>query len=93
VDDLIGVAGDPKLTGKAAGNDVREGKKTYPILLALKNAKREDKDRILRVFGSKSASSGDIKEAVKVISDIGIEQDVKKAHVRCIKIDRKLWRL
>jgi geranylgeranyl diphosphate synthase type I len=79
VDDLIGVVGDPKLTGKAAGNDIREGKKTYPILLALKNAKGEDKDRILRVFGSKSASSTDIKEAVRVISDIGIEQDVRDA--------------
>ncbi|MDQ5842577.1 MAG: polyprenyl synthetase family protein, partial [Thermoproteota archaeon] len=31
IDDLIGVIGDPKLTGKAAGNDIREGKKTYPI--------------------------------------------------------------
>jgi geranylgeranyl pyrophosphate synthase len=73
------VVGDPKLTGKAAGNDIREGKKTYPILLALKNARGEDKDRILRVFGSKSASSADIREAVRVISDIGIEQGVRDA--------------
>jgi geranylgeranyl diphosphate synthase, type I len=79
VDDLIGVVGDPKLTGKAAGNDIREGKKTYPILLALKSAKGEDRDKILKVFGSKSASNADIKEAVRVISDIGIEQDVRNA--------------
>jgi len=77
VDDLIGVVGDPKLTGKAAGNDIREGKKTYPILLALGNSK--DRDRILKVFGSKNASSADIKEAVRVISDIGIEQEVRNA--------------
>jgi geranylgeranyl diphosphate synthase type I len=61
IDDLIGVAGDPKLTGKAAGNDIREGKKTYPILLALDKAKEEDKDKIRKVFGSKNASSSDIK--------------------------------
>ena len=77
VDDLIGVVGDPKLTGKAAGNDIREGKKTYPILLALKCAKGEDKDKILKVFGSKNSSNADIKEAVRIISDIGIEQDVR----------------
>jgi geranylgeranyl diphosphate synthase type I len=77
VDDLIGVVGDPKLTGKAAGNDIREGKKTYPILLGLKNAKGDDRDRILRVFGSKNASSAEIREAVRVISDLGIEQDVR----------------
>jgi len=79
VDDLIGVVGDPKLTGKAAGNDIREGKKTYPILLALNNA-REKKDKIMKVFGAKEkVSSADIKEAVRVISDIGIEQDVREA--------------
>jgi geranylgeranyl diphosphate synthase, type I len=80
VDDLIGVVGDPKLTGKAAGNDIREGKKTYPILLALRNAKGEEKDRILKVFGAKDkASAADIREAVRVISDIGIDQGVRDA--------------
>jgi geranylgeranyl diphosphate synthase, type I len=79
VDDLIGVVGDPKLTGKSAGNDIREGKKTYPILLALKSARGEDRDKILKVFGSKNASNADIKEAVRVISDIGIEADVRNA--------------
>jgi len=79
VDDLIGVVGDPKLTGKAAGNDIREGKKTYPILLALSNSKDKDRDKILKVFGSKSASSADIRDAVRVISEVGIEQDVRDA--------------
>jgi geranylgeranyl diphosphate synthase type I len=79
VDDLIGVVGDPKLTGKSAGNDIREGKKTYPILLALKSARGEDRDKILKVFASKTASNSDIKAAVGVISDIGIEQDVRNA--------------
>jgi geranylgeranyl diphosphate synthase type I len=78
VDDLIGVIGDPKLTGKAAGNDIREGKKTYPILLALKNANKEDAEKIKTVFGTRGkALSQDIKEAVRVISHIGIEQDVR----------------
>lgn len=80
VDDLIGVVGDPKLTGKAAGNDLREGKKTYPILLALKNARGEEKEKILKVFGAtKNASAADIREAARVISEIGIEADVRSA--------------
>ena len=78
VDDLIGVIGDPKLTGKAAGNDIREGKKTYPILLALKNASKEDAEKIKKVFGTKrKALSQDIREAVRIISDTGIEQEVR----------------
>jgi geranylgeranyl diphosphate synthase type I len=78
IDDLIGVIGDPKLTGKAAGNDIREGKKTYPILLALNKTKKEERDRILRVFGSENSSTAEIKEAVKIISHIGIGEDVRK---------------
>lgn len=78
IDDLIGVVGDPKLTGKPAGNDLREGKKTYPILLALENAREEKKDKLLKVFGAKDkASPSDIKDAVRIISDLGIEHEVR----------------
>ena len=63
IDDLIGIIGDPKVTGKAVGNDIREGKNTYPILLALNHARGENKDKILKVFRSKDASSTDLDEA------------------------------
>ena len=78
IDDLIGIAGDPKLTGKSVGNDIREGKKTYPILLALKNAKENERNKIFKVFG-KNSSTADLKAAVRTISSIGIERQVKKA--------------
>jgi geranylgeranyl diphosphate synthase type I len=84
IDDLIGIIGDPKITGKAVGNDIREGKKTYPILLALNNADGENRNKILKVFNSKNASSVDLEEAVRIISVIGIDQhirDAAKAHV------------
>lgn len=42
-DDLIGVMGDPKITKKPVGNDLREGKKSLPILMAIKLAKGKDK--------------------------------------------------
>lgn len=78
VDDLIGVIGDPKVTGKSAGNDLREGKKTYPILKALDLAKDKDREKLLKAFGARdTVSSGELKEAVRIISDIGIEQDVR----------------
>ena len=33
IDDLIGVIGDPKLTGKSVGNDLRKAKKHYRFWL------------------------------------------------------------
>ncbi len=35
VDDLLDVAGDPRAMGKTVFSDLREGKMTYPLLLAL----------------------------------------------------------
>ncbi|MEU9479318.1 polyprenyl synthetase family protein [Streptomyces sp. NPDC048191] len=35
VDDVLGIWGDPAVTGKPAGGDLRARKKTYPVLAAL----------------------------------------------------------
>lgn len=77
VDDLIGVVGDPKVTKKPVGNDIREGKKTLPILLAIKKAKREGRDKILRVFGAKNVTDTELKEAVSALISAGVDREVR----------------
>ncbi|MGW8376616.1 polyprenyl synthetase family protein [Streptomyces sp. ODS28] len=37
VDDLLGIWGDPAATGKPVHNDLRQAKKTYPVLSALED--------------------------------------------------------
>ena len=76
-DDLIGVMGDPKVTKKPVGNDLREGKKSLPILMAIKSSKGKSKKTILKAFGNQKASKKDLQEAVKVIRDLGIEENVR----------------
>ncbi|MCV0400003.1 MAG: polyprenyl synthetase family protein [Nitrosarchaeum sp.] len=76
-DDLIGVMGDPKITKKPVGNDLREGKKSLPILLAIKIAKGNDKKTILKVFGNPKATKDELKKAVDVIRRLGIEENVR----------------
>lgn len=41
VDDLLGIWGDPNTTGKPAGNDLRQRKKSLPVVAALAAAGRE----------------------------------------------------
>jgi len=77
-DDLIGVMGDPKITKKPVGNDLREGKKSLPILMAIKLAKGNEKKIILKAFGNSKVSRKDLNKSVEVIRSLGIEQNVRK---------------
>ena len=77
-DDLIGVMGDPKITKKPVGNDLREGKKSLPILMAIKSAKGKDKKIILKAFGNSKIPKKDLSKAVDVIRNLGIEENVRK---------------
>ena len=77
-DDLIGVMGDPKVTKKPVGNDLREGKKSLPILIAIKSAKGKNKKIILKAFGNSNATRNDLNKAVNVIRSLGIEENVRK---------------
>ena len=77
-DDLIGVMGDPKITKKPVGNDLREGKKSLPILMAIKSSKGKDKKTILNAFGNSEITRKDLNKAVEVIRSIGIEDRVRR---------------
>ena len=77
-DDLIGVLGDPKMTKKPVGNDLREGKKSLPIVLAITKSKGNDKKTILKSFGNAKATKRDIEKAVESIRALGIEKIVRK---------------
>ena len=78
IDDLIGIIGDPKITKKPVGNDIREGKKSLPILMAIRKAKGQEKKTILNVFGNPSASKNQLEKAVGMISSLGIEKIIRE---------------
>jgi geranylgeranyl pyrophosphate synthase len=78
IDDLIGIAGHSKETGKAVGNDIREGKKTYPILLSIKMASELERNKILKVFGKGQCETESLKKAIDIISSLQIEKIVRK---------------
>ncbi|MHC3470009.1 polyprenyl synthetase family protein [Streptomyces sp. 7R007] len=46
VDDVLGLWGDPAVTGKAVHGDLRERKKTYPVLAALHRSPATAADRL-----------------------------------------------
>ncbi|MCE9651591.1 MAG: polyprenyl synthetase family protein [Nitrosarchaeum sp.] len=88
-DDLIGVMGDPKITKKPVGNDLREGKKSLPILMAIKSSKGNDRKVILKAFGNSKATKKDLKNAVDVIRSLGIEEEVRTQALKYAEMAKK----
>lgn len=71
-DDILGIMGDPKKTGKSVGNDVRKGKSTVMVTHALKNIKDPKVLKEFRsVLGKMDASEEEILKARKIMVDAG----------------------
>src|SRR6202035_4515192 len=65
-DDVLGVFGDPDRTGKPAGDDLREGKRTLLIALAMERATPEQAAHVRRDLGDRSLSE----QAVDALRDV-----------------------
>jgi geranylgeranyl diphosphate synthase type I len=50
-DDILGVFGDPEVTGKPAGDDLREGKRTVLVAMALRQTTPAQADLVRRKLG------------------------------------------
>jgi len=78
VDDLIGISGDPKITKKPVGNDLREGKKSLPIIIAIHKSKGIQHKKIMKVFGNANAMKWELENVVDIIHDMKIDNIVRK---------------
>ncbi|HHJ63782.1 MAG TPA: polyprenyl synthetase family protein [Aquifex aeolicus] len=68
IDDLLDYAGDPEKTGKPVGNDLREGKATYPLLSVLDSLDREEVENLLKRI---DPSQGSIEELRRKVIELG----------------------
>jgi geranylgeranyl diphosphate synthase, type I len=76
-DDLLGVFGDPSVTGKPAGDDLVEGKRTVLVALALKASPPADADLLDRSLGQ-PLTEDQVAELRTIIASSGAEQQVEK---------------
>jgi geranylgeranyl diphosphate synthase type I len=76
-DDLLGVFGDPEVTGKPAGDDLVEGKRTVLVALALQGAPADQAARLEKQLGSE-LSSADVAELRGIIEGSGAHTEVEK---------------
>lgn len=70
-DDVLGVFGDPVTTGKPAGDDLREGKRTVLVAFALDQASPAESAFLDARLGNPELSDADIEEIRRIIVDCG----------------------
>lgn len=70
-DDVLGVFGDPKVTGKSNESDIREGKITLLYKKSLKLANKKDRKFLKKWYGNKDLDAKKIQKIRKIIKDSG----------------------
>lgn len=70
-DDVLGVFGDPAQTGKPAGDDLREGKRTVLVGLTIDAAAADDRDFVDHNLGRQDLGEDEIARLCAIMVDSG----------------------
>ena len=71
VDDVLGIWGDPKVTGKPVGNDLRERKKSMPVSIVL-SANSSEAEKLSEIFSiTGELSEEEVSYASSLIENAG----------------------
>jgi geranylgeranyl diphosphate synthase type I len=70
IDDVLGIWGEPIVTGKPVGNDLRMHKKTLPVSLALQGASGASEE-LPRLLGGADLEETDVTRAARLLEQCG----------------------
>ncbi|MFG1797952.1 polyprenyl synthetase family protein [Nocardia sp. NPDC049149] len=79
-DDLLGVFGDPAVTGKPSGDDLREGKRTVLVAEALQRADATDPAaaKLLRTSLGTDLGADEVERLREVLTELGAVDEVER---------------
>lgn len=73
-DDYLGIWGDEATTGKAAGNDIRRRKKSYPVVFALEQAEERQRDDLLQIYSQSELDEEDVYRVQTIMEEMGAKE-------------------
>ena len=79
-DDVLGIWGDEKTTGKAgrsSDNDIRRKKKSFPIVLALQNADQSDRRRLEQIYARQTLDQQNVDDVLGILEAVGAQESAQ----------------
>ena len=67
-DDLLDYTGDPRITGKPRGSDLKDGRATLPFLIALNESTEPERSLLLSAFGNPALSDGAVQDVCDLLT-------------------------
>jgi len=92
-DDMLDIMADARDLGKDLGSDLAQGKKTYPTILIMQNASRQEKRKISSIIGKGAVSPNEIREIKHLIDKYNIVPESKKIISHYINLANRNLRL
>ncbi len=91
-DDLLGAWGDPGMTGKPSGEDVRSRKKSLPVVLGLNLATGAGRDRLAAIMSvDRPLDDEELAEALGLLEMIGVrDRAAKMVEERFLAVEEAL---
>ncbi|MFF2369006.1 polyprenyl synthetase family protein [Agromyces sp. NPDC058110] len=76
-DDLLGVFGDPEVTGKPSGDDLREGKRTMLVAIARERLAPGPRNLLDELLGDPDLTEAQIRMLQRTIADTGAVDEIE----------------
>jgi geranylgeranyl diphosphate synthase type I len=68
-DDVLGIWGDPTVTGKPAANDIRRRKKSFPVVYALEQSHAAGDGRMAAIYAAPDMEEAAVAEVLAILEE------------------------
>jgi geranylgeranyl diphosphate synthase, type I len=91
-DDILGIWGDQKETGKPKGSDIMRKKKTLPIVMALSQGSQKVREEITRIFMKERIAPEDVETVFGALNGENAQSLVQQMVQKCSENSVRLIR-
>jgi geranylgeranyl diphosphate synthase type I len=81
-DDVLGIWGDEKTTGKSGSSDIQMKKKTLPVVYALEKSTGEDRQRLQQIYRKDTITPADEEEVTGILDSLQARSYAEGVSVR-----------